>query len=86
MFTGKFGQKIFKLQKYDSNNKKKVITINSFIFKIVLVDVTCLITQKKEFRFHLTQNSNNNIDIIGHETDSQLCPAFWKFMEKILSD
>ena len=50
------------------------------------MDLTSLITQKKEFQFLLAQNSNNEIDIIGHQSDFQICPAFWKFMEKFLLD
>ena len=53
---------------------------------LVIVEFSSLISHKREFKFLLSQKSNNEIDIIGRETDAQICPAFWKFMEKYLSD
>ena len=74
------GLKAVNFKKFNSK------TFFIFLLNIVFVIFECLITQKKEFKFQLIQNSNNEIDIIGHEADSQICPAFWKFMEKFLLD
>ena len=32
----------------------------------------------------MIQNPSYDIDIIGQEKDSQICPEFWKFMKKFL--
>ena len=52
--------------------------------KLVFVDFACLISQKKDFQFNVIQNSSYDFDIFGPQEDSYMCPAFWKYMDKIL--
>ena len=50
------------------------------------MELASLISRKEAFKFYLSQQKNYELDIMGHEEDSRLSPAFWNFMEKYLSD